>query len=158
MSANAAPIRSGTATSKGWFGAVSAKTRLLGRQPPTASAAVLLPEPGRPSINRTCGRGMEICIEMLDIILFPSILQHGADQCQRNPPRSPDKASFIAGCLDADRMRGAPGQMRGVEHDAVKSFRRLLERRDARQQDLDPRAAAGLGIEIEPAAEAIGDD
>ena len=37
-------------------------------------------------------------------------------------------------------------------------FRRLLERGCARQDHLDPRAAARLGIEIEPTAEAVGDD
>jgi hypothetical protein len=39
---------------------------------------MLLPEPGRPSINKICGRGMDVCIEVLDIILFPNIPQHGA--------------------------------------------------------------------------------
>jgi len=37
-------------------------------------------------------------------------------------------------------------------------LRRLLQRRDARQDDLDARAAPRRGIEIEPAAEAVGDD
>src|SRR6266851_6219281 len=37
-------------------------------------------------------------------------------------------------------------------------LRRLLQRRDARQDDLDSGTAARLGIEVEPAAEAVGDD
>jgi hypothetical protein len=37
-------------------------------------------------------------------------------------------------------------------------LRRLLQRRDPRQDDLNPRAAAGLGIEVQPAAEPVGDD
>src|SRR5882672_3739105 len=37
-------------------------------------------------------------------------------------------------------------------------LRRLLQRRDTRQQDLDSGTAARLGIEVEPAAEAIGHD
>ena len=37
-------------------------------------------------------------------------------------------------------------------------FRGLLQRRHPRQDDLDPRASAGLGIEVEPAAETVGDD
>src|SRR5882672_5731347 len=41
---------------------------------------------------------------------------------------------------------------------AVSLFRRLLQRRHPGQDDLDSRAPAGLGIEIEPAAEAIGHD
>src|SRR5262252_9502618 len=64
MSANAAPIRSGVPTSKGWFGAVSTKTRLSETDPPTASAAMLFPEPGRPSINKICGCRMDVCTEV----------------------------------------------------------------------------------------------
>ena len=40
----------------------------------------------------------------------------------------------------------------------IRLFRRLLQRRRARQDHLDARAAARRGIEIEPAAEAVGDD
>src|SRR5205807_2035935 len=35
---------------------------------------------------------------------------------------------------------------------------RLLQRRDTRQDDLDARPRPGLGLEIEPSAETIGDD
>src|SRR6202165_4227019 len=35
---------------------------------------------------------------------------------------------------------------------------RLLQRRDPGQDDLDSGAAAGLGIEVEPAAQAVGHD
>src|SRR6202795_4583490 len=37
-------------------------------------------------------------------------------------------------------------------------FRGLLQRRDPGKNHLDSRAAAGLGIEIEPAAETVGHD
>jgi hypothetical protein len=37
---------------------------------------MLFPEPGRPSINKICGRGMDVCIEVLEIILFSNMPQH----------------------------------------------------------------------------------
>ena len=37
-------------------------------------------------------------------------------------------------------------------------FRRQFQRRSARQDHLDPRAAARLGVEVEPTAEAVGHD
>jgi len=30
---------------------------------------MLFPEPGRPSMNKICGRGMEVCIKVLEITL-----------------------------------------------------------------------------------------
>src|SRR6202035_1437238 len=37
-------------------------------------------------------------------------------------------------------------------------FRRLLQRRNARQDDLDSRSAARLGIKLKPAAQTVGHD
>ena len=42
----------------------STKTRLSETEPPTAFAAMLLPAPGRPSMNKICGRGMNVSIEV----------------------------------------------------------------------------------------------
>src|ERR1700760_896698 len=41
---------------------------------------------------------------------------------------------------------------------AAALLRRLLQRGCARQEDLDARAPARLGVQIKPAAEAVGDD
>src|SRR5207249_290963 len=51
------------------------------------------------------------------------------------------------------RRRGDPNSAQ-----TAPLFRSQLQRRYPRQNDLDSRAAAGFGIEVEPAAEPIGHD
>src|SRR5215510_8574491 len=62
MSANAAPIGSGVTGSRGWSGVLSRKTLAWERRSPTEAAAVLLPDPGRPSMNRILGPGMDMSL------------------------------------------------------------------------------------------------
>ena len=64
MSANAAPLSSGTPTSSGCSIWLSRKTRLRGRRWPIVIAAVVLPEPGRPSMKTMCGRAIGGIYEM----------------------------------------------------------------------------------------------
>src|SRR5690348_8951724 len=62
------------------------KTRLSEIELPTALAAVLLPEPGRPSMNKICGCGVDVCIEVPEIILFPHIHQTKGSSIARLRP------------------------------------------------------------------------
>src|SRR5215468_8694975 len=113
MSANAAPIWSGVPTSKGWFGAVSTKTRLSETTPPTVPAAVLFPEPGRPSTNKICGCRMKACIDVLDDDLV-SLTPSGAGQ------RSTDFLTLDCGGT-ASRCIWTRGRCGFVGHDQAET-------------------------------------